>query len=878
MQFLKKQTTKDRYGNETTYEFENQVKPLDQTEIMKMMMEQGVPQMPQGIPQMPMQQQAPQAHPGGPKGTDTVPAWLTPGEFVMNAKAVDKFGPQIEAMNNEGREEQGMQVPEMDGNEGAQYHAEGGKIDSYRPLALATEAMMDTDKVSSDDDYTGHVPFAVQAAKALGLFDSYKAKDESKGGEVNSVYEPSQGEISRARSALNSAKNATEKANINAALYDGQFKNAVEPEVTDESLGYTEDDLSFMIGQGTATEDDATLFRERGLVNGNETPEGAYGVPKMLNRVPQGQSGLNNLSTMGEDHLGPVPTVPAQAKVPTIGSSIANFFQPAVENFKSDTSAIVDGIKYNPDNSVVDGSGVTPYINSEDPFGSYRPDPKTPEEAAAAIKEAEDAYLNKQISLEGLEKVRADVEGDMAVKLYNDKDDLAEEFITINEEIARAKAAGLPTDDLESQLAQLEVDKVKGVEAVAINKNLQEQIKQDPKAYEDMGGLTKEDSDALIKAGTEIKDNTVPQGPPKPNVIPEESTWYDKVFESLKEAGGKLLSGDRLAEATLMYLGSRAMGYGHAGSLGFVSKQYLGGIQADQASIRAAKADKSKRALDMQDFSDKENIKANLDMQKAAIANGQVKIDRTKKITIAKDGKQRDVYETVDGAGNKGYVTLNGIPVDTYGYELEARNIKGTKEWNSRVETTASAYAGVYKELQERVGSYKDSDGNVTYATGITPKVAARETARWAAENDVPQEKIGSLVESAYTDAINHSKASGTQAKDIRPYLNQLVIRHKAGANTTLFQAGTNEDGSIKYVDASKLAGVNKAISNKLKDKGLKTKVSDVANQYYTAIVPEWNKLGPEARKKWESRANEGENGFYVYIANRLGLDKRKVK
>ena len=34
-----------------------------------------------------------------------------------------------------------------------------------------------------------------------------------------------------------------------------------------ESLGFTEDDLAVMIGSGQITEDDATLFRERGLVN-----------------------------------------------------------------------------------------------------------------------------------------------------------------------------------------------------------------------------------------------------------------------------------------------------------------------------------------------------------------------------------------------------------------------------------------------------------------------------------------------------------------------------------------------------------------------------------------------------------------------------------
>lgn len=38
-------------------------------------------------------------HPGGPKGTDTIPAWLSEGEFVVNAQSAAKNRPQLEEMN-----------------------------------------------------------------------------------------------------------------------------------------------------------------------------------------------------------------------------------------------------------------------------------------------------------------------------------------------------------------------------------------------------------------------------------------------------------------------------------------------------------------------------------------------------------------------------------------------------------------------------------------------------------------------------------------------------------------------------------------------------------------------------------------------------------
>ncbi|WP_090601415.1 phage tail tape measure protein [Mycobacterium lentiflavum] len=50
--------------------------------------------------------------PGGPKGTDTIPAWLSPGEFVMNSNATSSFLPQLQAMNMAGRFGAGGLVPQ----------------------------------------------------------------------------------------------------------------------------------------------------------------------------------------------------------------------------------------------------------------------------------------------------------------------------------------------------------------------------------------------------------------------------------------------------------------------------------------------------------------------------------------------------------------------------------------------------------------------------------------------------------------------------------------------------------------------------------------------------------------------------------------------
>ena len=45
----------------------------------------------------------PMTHPGGPRGTDTVPAWLTEGEFVNNEESANLFAPELEQMNEVGK-------------------------------------------------------------------------------------------------------------------------------------------------------------------------------------------------------------------------------------------------------------------------------------------------------------------------------------------------------------------------------------------------------------------------------------------------------------------------------------------------------------------------------------------------------------------------------------------------------------------------------------------------------------------------------------------------------------------------------------------------------------------------------------------------------
>ena len=91
----------------------------------------GQPAQPQGP--APVRRAAGGPIPGGinfqARGTDTVPAMLTPGEFVMKKSAVDKYGMGFMSAINEGR-----------GGSGGGYMHEGGSVSQFGDVATAPKA------------------------------------------------------------------------------------------------------------------------------------------------------------------------------------------------------------------------------------------------------------------------------------------------------------------------------------------------------------------------------------------------------------------------------------------------------------------------------------------------------------------------------------------------------------------------------------------------------------------------------------------------------------------------------------------------------------------------------------------------------------------
>ena len=77
-----------------------------------------------------------------PTNRDTVPAMLTPGEFVLNKEATEMYGPIIQQMNNNGLQQRSAENKAMEANMGGgvKYYSDGAKVEYDFNKGLAETA------------------------------------------------------------------------------------------------------------------------------------------------------------------------------------------------------------------------------------------------------------------------------------------------------------------------------------------------------------------------------------------------------------------------------------------------------------------------------------------------------------------------------------------------------------------------------------------------------------------------------------------------------------------------------------------------------------------------------------------------------------------
>ena len=573
MHNLKKISKTDRYGNS----FSLELFPPEES----------------GVPEMSMMVAAiPDPEVFKPKGTDTVPAMLTPGENVVNAEASRIPGNQeiIDQMNDDGRAIQDMQggpIPSMDAMGGdTPMYASGGGYSIPNPMI--SEKMI----LKAYDDYLKDFNIELPNPNMALNYEDFKesvlqhnAIKFNKGGQVP-VY---------ASTGINLADFLKEREGVkNEAYLDvagnptigvGSTTNVkMGDKISDEEI-----DNRLASDIQVVNQDYDKLVTNQGLNQNQETAVKSliyniggtnFGKSKALQALNQGDyptflkeakefrmaggkviPGLVNRREIefGPDGLfnQPIPTYVDATPSDGSGFSLISSAQASPPNLQK--------VKAEDDNE----SFLRTIIDAPGDFFSYIGDAFT-DMKTKAIKD--DLKSNVRYGYPALEYANKNIEY-YSKQFENNRTPRNKELL--DDAIAKRNDIQKDITRRENTVKDREFNKEK------VKKELE---KVDVKKLVNSTDVNKKEIQSNVKLISEIlnqnKDNTKKKPTEKEikDTTGNAQKYADEnptIFQEVKTEMSKFFPMREVVRAGLAYLGSRLLGYGHAESFDYVGKDYL---------------------------------------------------------------------------------------------------------------------------------------------------------------------------------------------------------------------------------------------------------------------------------------------------------------
>ena len=934
----KKVTHKDRYGNQVSYEYQDEVKPLDINTLVEKVLGRQVPEMME-IPNVPVLGDVSigfaDAHPGEPRGSDTVPAWLTPGEFVVNAEAmsVPENAAAVEAINNQGRAmQQGGPIYRQEGGDTRDFWQRlklltGFEGDAPPPTATPQPVVQPMPEVSQENIPTSMPISPTQALLEAreGFREDVYLDSEGKptvghGHLLPSEYRDREGETPFSKQQLDEffsedMEVAREDAKANAKHYGVNFDELprkVKTALTSQA---------FQLGQ-SGQRDFENMWKA--IADNDYEKAAAEAIDsKWFEQTPKRARDLENaLLGKGFWKGGPV-YAQAGMDIPygwNVEEGRPYTYEEGLAQGLVDTGGIVDD-KYDfagPETMFSDqiqqrmdaARGVTdaaamftdeaPSYEAEDvhrmPMPSGDSDdlgtaptavPPTavppmamgiPDESSGEIPEGggdfwsgiadwvTDTAVADKRNAEFNEKAAA-ANNEAAEETLAEFEQRVEDGQPVNlKTMDQVKAA---VDHSQDQLEEAIIEKAKletrtdidYEDVVANEAKLMAQglaSTNEPGTEDDVVALDEAANDPQgseeAAAITETGDEIVAQGEAKAQ---EDPGLVEKATGFFKGAFSDLFDEKELARMAIMYVGSRALGYSHHGSLSFAAKKYV-------SRVDAASAQKQKFATDNVGKFTASSLEA---YKKSGDLSELVPIGPTPNST----GESKDFY--IGGkrvraekykVGDNYIWSHNGgksaIPLTATD---DPTKIPGTKEYNTRIKAETPILVDSFKEMQSRFGvASEDKTGKKTYRTDLTPTRVANQTAEWAAQNGVDVAQASRIMEQAYQLAISESGGEGkAKARSIVPYLNRMKLEQ----DTQLADLFDKADG--QSIDAGKVEGLAQSAAARSGTEANPT----FRNQFWSMAASKWNELDTDSKQGWEKEGRKaGTSGFFEYTRSQI--------
>ena len=940
-----KTTEKDRYGN---------MRSLEITTDGQM----EVPPMTSMIPQY--------DHPGEPKGSDTVPAWLTPGEFVVNKEAVDLYGPQIEKMNDVGREIQDgdmspNQAPPIYANEGKLLEEwkdllksrEGGvRLDVYSPtrkpyrkeeweptsgighLLSVSEYPFEkygqggvqgpfADEAAANKQFEKDFAIALAAAQRNVGTDTWRTlSDKQQFGLANMAFQMGQpnqaamletmkavkaGDWAKARqqAQYNFFKNAPDKIHSKTDWYKTSptrvvdFQNFITPQSAmpdlpiprpsnkvDPSLQQAiqeakaqwlelnkpEVEISESVPSSSESDGDSAMDKTKKLFQklfidpykeegGPIYAQKGFGIPGIIygdNKKPWWEKDTPILDSISE-YIKPVP----KNIVPGDVEEMDNIVDTNIMTNVPKAEEIIAQQYIDKDL----GMGAIPPVDINKYPITYNT-PKIPNYPYGTIDDIPKGPINLDMSgpkpleekPEGyVEDIMASIEGaplppaeltDLET-LYGKRENLTPGYVEdgqvrfadkdLEEEVNRLlpfinkEVAGPDRDNLGTETKRAEVETVDSAAS---------RLSEAAKKISDEAANAQQNALDTNEGKKALTDNTNTEDPK-----------FKQVKGMLNFLFGDLIDGKELGRGVAIYLASRALGYDHNSTIGFVAKKYLTRVDA--------------KNLAMDKF-----IKANAGKyEKGSLAEYKRTGDPSTLIPIggtARPTGEEKAYYNAAGQKRMAYKfkkkNAQGDDITYYSWDkaggsLKARvddnwtadssTVADTPEYNERMNKASTRIAKKIKELKEsdQFDAYnrrKSGSGAMVndYYTDILPENDSGAVARWAEANGFSAFQLDKGLQQAYTMAINEAKANpDANISSLVPYLEEATIKQRLDSFKGVPRISTAVvDGETITMEPKELVILNEKISNVM---------GGDTNRFWNEAARVWKTKDPDSGKSW---------------------------
>lgn len=335
-----------------------------------------------------------------------------------------------------------------------------------------------------------------------------------------------------------------------------------------------------------------------------------------------------------------------------------------------------------------------------------------------------------------------------------------------------------------------------------------------------------------------------------------------------------------------LYLGSRALGYSHGGSLNYAAKNYAERVQQKATTEAAQKAKLNEQAFQLAKegkHSPKaiENYRRTGNLAYLDLGTSQG-IGKGEYEEFFREGKKYRAQKIEMPDGSIKYRTDEGLTIDG-SFNQDKAFHKGTPEYDKRRETANNNNVAIFEEAFDMAGG-KDSDTNEwTQRLKVGPNKAAREFWAWAesARLDPNSNEARTIMNNAYQQAIQDAKDGKIIIPSLEPYLKSQLFREQEIPNPDMFLLNPEEvaEGKQmpKYIRQDKMNDLFDSVYMVAKKQMPNTSLTVAKKKIFDRAIDRWSGNGEGGltdaeRQSWldSTEKEAGVTGFYLYLQEEL--------